>query len=92
MERLKEKKVETSRNCVSVFTFQYGEIKSVYTQLLWAIDKLFTFQYGEIKRTLYFCSAIIGAGFTFQYGEIKSSFASATDAPGRKIYIPVWRD
>ena len=41
---------------VLLFTFQYGEIKSVISNPLMVVGAKFTFQYGEIKRVKEKCS------------------------------------
>ena len=50
MERLKEAALGAERCMQHIFTFQYGEIKSLFQQPAACGVCLFTFQYGEIKR------------------------------------------
>ena len=58
MERLKGDKLNLI-DCVGVtFTFQYGEIKSLWYDRGTAVEMPFTFQYGEIKSEVCITSVI----------------------------------
>ena len=72
MERLKGPSIRFRGLLVFLFTFQYGEIKSLARLARLARTHRFTFQYGEIKSQCADHSPTDDPRFTFQYGEIKS--------------------
>ena len=52
MERLKADEISGCLHAFTIFTFQYGEIKSWIRKHKLHAKKIFTFQYGEIKSPL----------------------------------------
>ena len=52
MERLKGIECSPDKPIITEFTFQYGEIKSLYHRQQHRANRKFTFQYGEIKSIM----------------------------------------
>ena len=91
MERLKAVPLTLQTGHSSIFTFQYGEIKSSTESSVVSLSTEFTFQYGEIKRVTVNKTAICNDDLHSSMERLKGRYCYERRSMGR-IYIPVWRD
>ena len=93
MDRLETIFKTTSKRCIYLFTFQYGQIRNLMIKgdilhskldLHSSMDRLETLP-KNINSSFSF-------KFTFQYGQIRNFDADWNAAINIAIYIPVWID
>ena len=79
--------------CNFRFTFQYGQIRNLYTSYIFSpLSEIYIPVWIDQKPHTYAYAWRLKSAFTFQYGQIRNCVFSQHQHNMIMIYIPVWID